>query len=73
MFEEGKSYLRDTRVELLLIFVITLEEEEPFFVKLDDVLLPCKLYEARPFVAMLFSFLFVILSFYERFFIFAVC
>jgi hypothetical protein len=40
VFDDGISYLRETLVELLLIFVIALDEDEPFFVRLDAVLFP---------------------------------
>lgn len=62
MFDDGISSLRDTLVELLLIFVITLEDDEPFFERLEGPLLPCRLYDAR-FAEILLSTLFVFSSY----------
>ena len=62
------SSFLETRVELLLIFVITLEDDDPFFVRLDVVLFPCRLSEIRGFPhVMLLSIRFVVLSIYWAF------
>jgi hypothetical protein len=68
VLEDGISSFLETRVELLLIFVITLEDDGPFFVRLDAVLFPCKLSEIRGFPhAVLLSIRFVARSIYCAF------